>query len=158
MPSSILILLLKWSMQPILTQQLSEDTAVYQLHNEEFEALLVGFVEMCQMFRVHVEHSDNPTFLHDRHDDLGAGFAAARDMPRELFDILNNDGLVALPRSSTDAFAACDRNTGYGSLEGAEVEVIALNVVESDPPPVELLFEGSHDIGVVRYLLEFDIN
>ena len=52
---------------------------------------------MGEVVRIDIQDTQYLTVLDNRHNYLGTRLAATGDMSRELFDILNNDGLIALP-------------------------------------------------------------
>ena len=79
-------------------------------------------------------------------------------MTRKELDVLNDNALLTLPRSTTDALAIGYAATSQRSLEWAENKLVALNTIESRPEWIKGLVNHRSDIGHIGYCVALALN
>jgi len=82
----------------------------------------------------------------DRQYDFGSGEAGAGDVAREFFYVGYNERSGLSPAGAAYAAAFFNAGAGYGTLEGAEYQLVSFYEVKSDPKPVELFLQGGDSI------------
>ena len=98
-------------------------------------ALNIGPPELpCrEVVAIEIEHRDDRTIAHDRHDDLRARAGVARDVARELLDIRHDHRALLGGGGAARALAELDPHAGDVALERAEHELALARDVEADP-------------------------
>ena len=111
----------------------------------------VFLVESGEAVAVDVEDSgDGSVGSMDGDNDLAAGGAAAGDVPGELLDVRDDDGLIPLPGGAADALPEGDVHAGDGALERAENELVPRHAVEAGPPESEGFVQDGGDVRHLR--------
>ena len=100
------------------------------MNEQQLDKLLAGlaifFVETRRQRAVEIEHAQDAAVLDQRHDELGARFRVAGDVPWEIVDIGHQKRCAARRGSPANAFADRDSHAGRLSLERTEHQLPAV--------------------------------
>jgi hypothetical protein len=110
----------------------------------------IGFGKVVEPIAVDIKYAEHTAVaIKDRQDDLRLRRGAAGNMPGELVDVRDDDGLRSRVCVSADTRSEIDSRACKGSLKRTKDELIRFCDVESDPKESERFFENCRDVGQI---------